>query len=109
MEEPAIRRPFQLPRQGDARSENELSLRRSREMNRRGWRPAAVLAESPAVGALASSLFSGAAAAAPQAGQTPAPGRATAVKPSKPANLKTSWTPPRTPWGDPDLQGSFTN
>jgi hypothetical protein len=28
--------------------------------------------------------------------------------PAKPSAVK-SWTPPRTPWGDPDLQGIFTN
>ena len=22
---------------------------------------------------------------------------------------KAAWTPPRTPWGDPDLQGNYTN
>ena len=33
-----------------------------------------------------------------------APPRANAAsRPAKP------WTPPRTPWGDPDLQGTFTN
>jgi hypothetical protein len=37
-------------------------------------------------------------------GQTaPAATTPRAVKPAK------AWTPPRTPWGDPDLQGNFTN
>lgn len=35
----------------------------------------------------------------PLAGQTDKP----------PAKTAHAWTPPRTPWGDPDLQGSFTN
>jgi hypothetical protein len=39
-------------------------------------------------------------AAVPVSGQTPKPAAAAAVK---------KWTPPRTPWGDPDLQGSFSN
>src|SRR4029450_10587107 len=25
------------------------------------------------------------------------------------ANGRASWAPPRTPWGDPDLQGTYTN
>jgi hypothetical protein len=38
------------------------------------------------------------------AGQTTTPtARATTAKAEKP------WTPPRTPWGDPDLQGNLTN
>ena len=40
------------------------------------------------------------------AGQTPAnaPARAaTSAPPSKP------YAPPRTPWGDPDIQGNYTN
>jgi hypothetical protein len=48
------------------------------------------------------------------AGQTaPASGTTTASRPAKPLAppkpAKAAWTPPRTPWGDPDLQGSFTN
>src|SRR5262245_29627831 len=35
------------------------------------------------------------------------PATAQARKPA-PAQQK-KWTPPRTPWGDPDLQGSFSN
>jgi hypothetical protein len=27
----------------------------------------------------------------------------------KPARATATWTPPRTPWGDPDLQGNYTN
>jgi hypothetical protein len=43
-------------------------------------------------------------ATASVAGQTTTPtGRATTAKAEKP------WTPPRTPWGDPDLQGNLTN
>ena len=33
----------------------------------------------------------------------PAPARAAAPAASKP------WTPPKTPWGDPDLQGTWTS
>jgi len=50
--------------------------------------------------------------ASPLLGQTPtaaadasAGKRAAAPKPAAPK----AWTPPRTPWGDPDLQGNFTN
>src|SRR5437016_5125903 len=33
-----------------------------------------------------------------------------AQTPPKPAPKSAkAWTPPRTPWGDPDLQGNFTN
>ena len=28
--------------------------------------------------------------------------------PGKPT-VKNSWTPPKTPWGDPDIQGNLTN
>src|ERR1700733_15567431 len=38
--------------------------------------------------------------AVPIAGQSPVP--------PKPA-VKAGWKAPRTPWGDPDLQGNFTN
>src|SRR5438067_992225 len=38
--------------------------------------------------------------AAPSSGQTPKLAAPPAAK---------KWTPPRTPWGDPDLQGSFSN
>jgi hypothetical protein len=37
----------------------------------------------------------------PVAGQGPAPAAKSATA--------SRWTPPRTPWGDPDLQGAFTN
>src|SRR5437870_5189334 len=37
---------------------------------------------------------------APKAAPTTAPKPATATK---------SWTPPKTPWGDPDLQGTWTS
>jgi len=37
----------------------------------------------------------------PLAGQAPAAG--------KKAAASKNWTPPRTPWGDPDVQGTFTN
>ncbi len=40
-------------------------------------------------------------AAVNAAGQTPPP------KPK--AAIAKEWAPPRTPWGDPDLQGTFTN
>jgi hypothetical protein len=45
-------------------------------------------------------LFAGAfLAAVPLVGQTP----------KVPAKTATSWTPPHTPWGDPDIQGWFIN
>jgi hypothetical protein len=40
----------------------------------------------------------------PAAAQSPAGSQATAGKPAK-----KTYAPPRTPWGDPDLQGNFTN
>ena len=40
---------------------------------------------------------------APAASAQVPPRAKAAASPSK------SWTPPRTPWGDPDLQGTFTN
>ena len=55
------------------------------------------------------------------ASQTPPATKTTTAKtakPSVPSNAKPgpaplkvnrAWTPPRTPWGDPDLQGNFTN
>jgi hypothetical protein len=49
--------------------------------------------------AVASLAFSAAA-------QSAAPGNATSVKTAK---AKATWTPARTAWGDPDLQGSYTN
>jgi hypothetical protein len=50
-----------------------------------------------AVAALA--LVSG----APVGGQTRVPG------PGTNASKASNWTPPRTPWGDPDISGTFTN
>jgi hypothetical protein len=44
-------------------------------------------------------------AVGPAAAQAPAPAKA---KAGKTKSAKT-WTPPRTPWGDPDLQGWLTN
>jgi hypothetical protein len=38
--------------------------------------------------------------ALPIAAQTPKPAATTAAK---------AWTPPKTPWGDPDLQGIYTS
>jgi hypothetical protein len=49
------------------------------------------------------------------AGQTPDATKAQIAAPVNPKrapaalNPKGGWTPPRTPWGDPDLQGNFTN
>src|SRR5688572_26003561 len=40
----------------------------------------------------------------PLAGQTPSQGGARAAAAAGAAR----WTPPRTPWGDPDLQGNYT-
>jgi len=45
--------------------------------------------------------------AVPVEGQNPAPKPAAATKPS--ANASKAWTPPKTPWGDPDLQGIYTS
>jgi hypothetical protein len=42
------------------------------------------------------------------AAQLPAPGPTRAAAPT-PAGDTGRWTPPRTPWGDPDLQGDYTN
>ena len=39
----------------------------------------------------------------------PATAQAPAAARGNPARTTKPWTPPRTPWGDPDLQGSFTN
>jgi hypothetical protein len=43
---------------------------------------------------------------APVAGQAPSPSRPAAAKAAAPA--ATAWVAPRTPWGDPDLQGTWT-
>lgn len=50
-----------------------------------------ILAIGTALGSVAAAL----------AGQPPA----IATRASVPAKTSTAWTPPRTPWGDPDLQG----
>src|SRR5581483_5168458 len=42
--------------------------------------------------------------AAPAGAQTGAANQAAAAKPGKKA-----YAPPKTPWGDPDLQGNYTN
>jgi hypothetical protein len=44
-------------------------------------------------------------ASIPAAGQTPKP----AVTTSKTATAAKPWTPPKTQWGDPDLQGTYTS
>jgi hypothetical protein len=59
---------------------------------------------SPALGALAAVISIVSLATVPAAGQTPTP----AAKAKTPAPTKT-WTPPRTPYGQPDLQGLWTN
>jgi len=51
------------------------------------------------VGGLALVIAAAVLASTPASGQAP--------KASAPAAKK--WTPPKTPWGDPDLQGSFSN
>jgi hypothetical protein len=47
-------------------------------------------------------LAIGLTAAAPVSGQRPAPG-------TQPGAAARKWTPPRTPWGDPDLQGQWNS
>ena len=44
-------------------------------------------------------------AATRMAGQT----SPTAAKPTAAAKAAKAWTPPRMPWGDPDISGNFTN
>jgi len=44
-------------------------------------------------------------ASTPIAGQSPAPSRAASAK----TTASKPYVPPRTPWGDPDLQGVYTN
>jgi len=61
------------------------------------------LASRMAVGALAVAFAQG--FAGPAASQTPL----TALKTTEAARSAKDWSPPRTPWGDPDLQGIFTN
>src|SRR5215470_13785800 len=46
--------------------------------------------------------------ALPAFAQTPAPKPAAAPKAPAPAGAK-AWTSPKTPWGDPDLQGTWTS
>jgi hypothetical protein len=50
-------------------------------------------------------------AAALVAGAASSPSAQTPPRPvaSKPAQAAKTFTPPRTPWGDPDLQGNYTN
>ena len=55
-------------------------------------------------GMLASALAVAALSAAPLAAQS----QGAAAKTTAPSRAK-NWTPPRTPWGDPDLQGNYTN
>ena len=43
------------------------------------------------------------------AGQRPAPADATAGKPATKTPTARAFVAPKTPWGDPDLQGNFTN
>jgi hypothetical protein len=70
----------------------------------------------PAPGALATVFLILSLATLPVAGQVPNPAAnpkttaptTTAPKATAPAKTKT-WTPPRTPYGDPDLQGLWTN
>src|SRR6266404_2639742 len=55
-------------------------------------------------GALVGVLAIGSLTPATVAGQTPS----TPTKPAKAVTPK-AWAPPRTPWGEPDLQGIWTN
>ena len=43
------------------------------------------------------------------AGRPDGPGAGPAAKRAGPSNAAARWTPPRTPWGDPDISGNFTN
>jgi hypothetical protein len=54
-------------------------------------------------GALAAVIAIGSLASTPVAGQ------ATTGKTAASAGKTARWTPPKTPWGDPDLQGNLTN
>jgi hypothetical protein len=45
--------------------------------------------------------------ALPAAGQAPA--RKAGARPTQGAGAAKGWTPPKTPWGDPDLQGIYTS
>jgi hypothetical protein len=40
---------------------------------------------------------------------SPVSGQAPKAVPAKTARTSGKWIPPRTPWGDPDIQGWFTN
>ena len=53
----------------------------------------------------------GVAAVAALAGVCVAPlvGQTRGAAPATSGSKAASWTPPRTPWGDPDISGSFTN
>jgi hypothetical protein len=70
-----------------------------------GWREVAATAVITAVG-VASILV--VFEASGEGAQAPASPGATATKPAAASRAKT-WTPPRTPWGDPDLQGIYTS
>jgi hypothetical protein len=48
-------------------------------------------------------------ASVPLAGQAPSAKAAQPPATVPPKAAERAWTPPRTPWGDPDLQGNFTN
>jgi len=50
-----------------------------------------------------------AAGTSPDAVQTPPAPRPAAAKRAGPSTANARWTPPRTPWGDPDISGNFTN
>ena len=52
---------------------------------------------------IVAAAVAGAMVASPQAQQTPSRGVAASEVPGKP------YVPPRTPWGDPDIQGDYTN
>src|SRR5262245_5967173 len=49
----------------------------------------------------------------PATGQTPTPkapaSPSKAAPAAKTAAAAKTWTPPKTPWGDPDLQGTYTS
>src|SRR5215510_12983895 len=59
------------------------------------------------IGVLMMAVFIVTLMSVPATGQTPTP-KATA-SPTKAAPAAKGWTPPKTPWGDPDLQGIYTS
>jgi len=59
------------------------------------------------IGVLMMVLLAVALMSIPAAGQTPAP--KPAAGPAKAASTAKPWAPPKTPWGDPDLQGIYTS